>query len=54
MNSNQSFCLGARHYSQALNQKVYEKKNPKTNKFVKIIKENSSTCGRNKAKYFTK
>ena len=53
MNSNQSYCLGGRHYSQTVNQNVYEKLNPKTNKIIKIIRGTCSIFGRNKSQTFT-
>ena len=37
-NQNKIYCSGGRHYSQTLNQIVYEKINPKTNKLVETIK----------------
>ena len=54
MNSKQSYCLGGRHFSQTLNQNVYEKLNPRTKKLVKIIKGTFSNYGRNKSQVFTK
>ena len=54
MNSKRSYCLGGRHYSQTLNQNVFEKVNPRTKKFVKNIKGTCSICGRNKSQIFTK
>ena len=39
MNSNQSYCLGGRHYSQTVNKNIYDKLNPKTRKLVKLLKE---------------
>ena len=53
MNSEQSYCLGSRLYSQTLNQNVFEKVNPRTKKLVKFIKGSSSICGRNKSQIFT-
>ena len=53
MNSNQSYCLGGRHYSQTLNKNITEKVNPKTKKLVKFIKETCIICGRNKSQVFT-
>ena len=49
----QSYCLGGRQYSNTINQNVYEKKNPRTNKIVKIVKGSCSICGRNKSQIFT-
>ena len=43
-----------RHYCESINQIVYEKMNPETNKFVKIVKGICSTCGRDKSQTFTK
>ena len=54
MNSKQSYCLGGRHYSQTLNQNVFEKVNHMTKKLVKIIKATCSVSGRNKSQVFTK
>ena len=54
MKSNQTFCLGGRHYSQTVNKVGYEKMNPKTEKLVEVIKEKCSICGCNKSQIFTK
>ena len=54
MNSNQSFRLGGRQQGRTLNQKVCEKRNPKTEKLVKIIKRTCSFCVRKKSQSFTK
>ena len=49
-----TYCLGGRHYSDTVNQNIYEKRNPKTHKVVKIIKGTCGICGRNKSQIFTK
>ena len=49
-----TWCVGGRHYSESINQNVYEKLHPKTEKLVKIIKFRCSVCGRNKTQIFTK
>ena len=54
MNSQQSYWLGGRYFSQTVNENVYEKVNPKTKKVVKIIKGTCSICGRNESQIFTK
>ena len=56
MNSNQnkSHCLRGRHFSQTLNQNVYEKLNPKTHDVFQIIKGRFSICGRKKSQIFLK
>ena len=54
MNSNPSYCLRGRHYSQTVNENVVEKVNPKTKELVKTIRETCSICGRNKSQIFTK
>ena len=54
MDSKQSYCLGGSHYSQTVNQNVYEKVYPKPKKLVKIVKGSCSICGRNKSQLFTK
>ena len=52
MDSKQSYFLGGRHYSQTINQNIYEKINPKTQKLGKIIKVTCSFCGTNKSQTF--
>ena len=47
-----TWCVGGRHYSNTVNQNVYEKVNPKIKKFVKNIKGNCSVCGLNKSQIF--
>ena len=54
MNSNQSYCLGGRHYSQTVNKIDKEKVSPKTKKLVKVVKGKCSNCGRNKSQILTK
>ena len=54
MKLKQSYCLGGRHYSQTLNQNVFEKVNPRTKKLVKNIKAICSICERNKSQIFAK
>ena len=54
MNSKQSYCFGGGHYSQTLNQNVFEKVNPRTKKLVKIIKGTCNICGRAERQIFTK
>ena len=49
-----TYCVGGRHYSDTVNQNIYEKVNPKTKKLVKIIKGKCSICERNKSQIFTK
>ena len=49
-----TWCVGGRHYSQTVNQNVYEKVNPKTEKLVKVKKGKCAFCGRNKSQVFTK
>ena len=49
-----TWCFGGRHYSDTVNQNIYEKRNPRTHKIVKIIKGTCSICGRNKSQIFTK
>ena len=49
-----TWCIGGRDYSNTINQNVYEKVNPKTKKFVKLIKGTCIICGRNKSQIFTK
>ena len=54
MNSNQSYCLGGRHYSQTVNKNEHEKANTETKNLVKIIKRICNICGRNSSQIFTK
>ena len=46
MKSDHSSCLRGRHYSGTINQNVYEKVNPKTQKIGKVIRVKCSICGR--------
>ena len=52
MGSNQSYCLGGRHYSQTVNKNTFEKMNRKTNKIVEI-KGTCNICGRNNSQIFS-
>ena len=49
-----TWCVGGRHKSDTKNIVEYEKVNPKTKKFVEIIKGSCSICGHNKSQIFTK
>ena len=49
-----TWCVGGRHYSNTINQNIYEKVNLKTKKLVKIIKGKCDICNRNKSQIFTK
>ena len=49
-----TWCVGGRHYSESINQNVYENIKLKTKKYVKIRKGNCSFCGRDKSQIFTK
>ena len=48
-----TWCVGGRHMSKTNNVIEYEKRNPKTEKLVKIIKGSCGICGRNKSQIFT-
>ena len=50
----ETWCVGGRHYSDTINQNIYEKRNPKTKKLVKDFKGTCSVCGRNKSQIFSK
>ena len=54
MKQNQTYCLGGRHYSNTINQKVIEKVNPKTGKRIQVIRGQCEICGRNKSQIFTR
>ena len=49
-----TWCVGGKHYSESINQNVYEKLNPKNNKLAQLIKSTCNICGRNKSQTFTK
>ena len=49
-----TWCAGGRHFSQSVNQIIFEKLHPETNKDVKIIKSKCTICYRNKSQIFTK
>ena len=49
-----TWCVGGRHYSESINQNLYEKRNPKTNKIVENIKGKCSSGGCNESQFFTK
>ena len=51
-NGNQNCYLGGRHFSQTVNQNVYEKVKSKTQKFVKIIRGFCNICRQNQSKTF--
>ena len=55
MDSNRKhfYCLGGRHFSRTVNQNVYGKVNPKTQKVVRVIKGICNNCGRNKSQIYT-
>ena len=54
MDSKQSYCLGGRQISLTKNIPEHEKKNPKTNKNIKVRKRKCDIYGRNKSQSFTK
>ena len=47
-----TWCVGGKHYSNTVNENIFEKVNPRTKKLVKIIKGNCDNCGRNKKSNF--
>ena len=47
------WCVGGRDKSEEINQNVFGKVNPKTQKRVIIIRGTSSFCGRNESQIFT-
>ena len=49
-----TWCVGGKLYSNTKNINQYEKINPMTRKFVKIIEGTCSICSRNKSQLFTK
>ena len=48
------WCVGGLHYGNTNNISEYEKRNPKTKKLNKVIKEKCAICGRKKSEIFTK
>ena len=54
MKSDQSFCLGGRHYSRTLNEIIDKKVNSQTKKLVKVIKGSCSVCGHTKSQISAK
>ena len=50
MDSNQNYCIGGGHFSQTVNQNVYEKVNFKAQIIVKAIEGSCSICGQNKSR----
>ena len=49
-----TWCVGGRHYSDTVNEIIFEKVNPRTKKLVKIIKGKCNICNRNKSQIFTR
>ena len=49
-----TLCVGGKHYSNTVNENIFENVIPRTKKLVKIIKGTCSICGRNKSQIFTK
>ena len=49
-----TWCVGGRHYSNTNKINEYNKKNPRTNKSVKIMNGKCSICNRKKSHIFTK
>ena len=48
-----TWCVGGRHYSDTVNEIIFEKVNPRTMKLVKNIKGKCNICNRNKSQIFT-
>ena len=49
-----TWCVSGKHYSNTVNENIFEKVNPRIKKLVKIIKGSCSICSRNKSQIFTK
>ena len=49
-----TWCVGGKKYSNINAITVYEKRNPKTEKLVKVFKGTCRIYGRNKSQFFTK
>ena len=48
-----TWCVGGKHYIESINQNMFEKPKPKTEKHVKGRKSTCNMCGRNKSQTFT-
>ena len=49
-----TWCFGGGHYSEPMNQNVYEKYIPKPQKVVKVTKSICKICGQARSQTFTK
>ena len=49
-----TWCVGGRHYSDKVNEIIFEKVNPRTKKLVRIVEEKCNVCNRNKSQIFTR
>ena len=49
-----TWCVGGKHFSNTVNEYIFEKMNPRTKKLVKVIKGTGNICGRNKSQIFTR
>ena len=49
-----TWCVGCRHYSDTINENIFEKVNPRTKKLVKILEGKCNICNRNKSQIFSK
>ena len=47
-----TWCVGGKHFSDTVNENIFEKVNPNTKKLGKIIKGTCSVCGRIKSQIF--
>ena len=48
-----TYCVGARHFSETLNEVRYYKINPRTKRVVLVIRGKCNICGRNKSRIYS-
>ena len=49
-----TWCVGGKHFSNAVKENIFEKVNPRTKKLNKFIKGKCSICGRKKSQIYNK
>ena len=54
MDSKQTHCVGGKHISRATDEIIKDKRNPKTDKIVRVKRGKCDVCGRAKSQVFTK
>ena len=54
MDSKQTYCGGEHHKSNTIDKIEYERRNPLTNKIVKVEKRKCDICGRSETRICTR